>query len=172
MRYVKRALFVVLAIYLPGLGDFPAAGAVPSQTSSPNEVSAQTESERAKLVGTYKLIGRETKDANGTWRKDATGGASSGAGDRAKSRNHREGSSDPHGAPSRSVRAAGRELLRQLWGDEASSATADHGDRQQPPRCPAFPGPKQARERSTAPVRPLGRARYTCQAWRAAWTPT
>ena len=66
MRHVKTALFVVLAISLPAIADIPAAGAVPGQASSLHEAPAQTESERAKLVGTYQLIGRETKDANGT----------------------------------------------------------------------------------------------------------
>ena len=68
MRHVKTALFVVLAISLPAIADLPSAGVVPGQASSPHEASAQTKSEREKLVGTYQLIGRETKDANGTWR--------------------------------------------------------------------------------------------------------
>ena len=67
MRHVKTALFVVLAISLPAIADLPSAGVVPGQASSPHEASAQTKSEREKLVGTYQLIGRETKDANGTW---------------------------------------------------------------------------------------------------------
>ena len=67
MRHVKSVLIVVLVVCLPAIVGLRGAAAVPSQKSVPDEESAQTESEREKLVGTYQLIGRETKDANGTW---------------------------------------------------------------------------------------------------------
>ncbi|MFP6573362.1 MAG: hypothetical protein VB674_12185, partial [Vicinamibacterales bacterium] len=63
MRHVKSVLIVVLVVCLPAIVGLRGAAAVPSQKSVPDEESAQTESEREKLVGTYQLIGRETKDA-------------------------------------------------------------------------------------------------------------
>lgn len=67
MRHVKSALIVVLVVSLPAIVGLRGTAAVPSQKSVPNEESTQTDREREKLVGTYQLIGRETKDANGTW---------------------------------------------------------------------------------------------------------
>ncbi len=67
MRHVKSALTVVLAVCLPAIVGLRAVGAVPSHPSSLGKASTQTGTEREKLVGTYQLVGRETKDANGTW---------------------------------------------------------------------------------------------------------
>ena len=66
MRHVKSALIVVAVVCLPvvlGLRAVP-----PGLGPVAGEASAQTGSEREKLVGTYQLVGREVKDADGTWR--------------------------------------------------------------------------------------------------------
>ena len=68
MRHVKSALIVVAVVCLPIVLGLRAAGVPPGLGPIAGEASAQTGSEREKLVGTYQLVGREVKDADGTWR--------------------------------------------------------------------------------------------------------
>ena len=68
MRHVKSALIVVAVVCLPIVLGLRAAGVPPGLGPVAGEASAQTGSEREKLVGTYQLVGREVKDADGTWR--------------------------------------------------------------------------------------------------------
>ncbi|MDA1091924.1 MAG: lipocalin-like domain-containing protein [Acidobacteria bacterium] len=67
MRDVKSVLIVVVMLSpLTALG--LRAGGFPSPGPVAGEAFAQTLSERARLVGTYRLVGREVKDEDGTWR--------------------------------------------------------------------------------------------------------
>ena len=68
MRHVKSALIVVAVVCLPMVFGLRAAGVPPGLGPVAGEASAQTGSEREKLVGTYQLVGRQVKDADGTWR--------------------------------------------------------------------------------------------------------
>ena len=67
MRHLKTALIVVAVVCLPlGLG-VRAIGVPTRPGPVAGEATAQT-SDRAQLVGTYQMVGRETKDEDGTWR--------------------------------------------------------------------------------------------------------
>ncbi len=68
MRHVKSALIVVAVVCLPMVFGLRAAGVPPGLGPVAGEASGQTGGEREKLVGTYQLVGREVKDADGTWR--------------------------------------------------------------------------------------------------------
>jgi hypothetical protein len=59
---VAAAVCVLAGHTLQGEGGPVAAGLVSS------EASAQADSERAPVVGTYQIVGRRTKDADGNWR--------------------------------------------------------------------------------------------------------
>jgi hypothetical protein len=67
MRHVKTALIVVAVVCLP-LGGVRATGVPPRPGPVAGEATAQTGSDRAQLVGTYQMVGREVKDEDGTWR--------------------------------------------------------------------------------------------------------
>jgi len=67
MWHVKSALIVVAVVCLPVALGLRATGVRPGLTPVAGEASAQTGGEREKLVGTYQLIGRKVKGADGTW---------------------------------------------------------------------------------------------------------
>ena len=68
MRHVKSALIVVAVVCLPMVFGLRAAGVPLGLGPVAGEASAQIGGEREKLVGTYQIVGREVKDADGTWR--------------------------------------------------------------------------------------------------------
>ena len=69
MRSLRTALIVAAVVSLPTALGVRAAGVPAGARPAAAEGSIQTGSDREKLVGTYKLVTTEVKDANGTWRQ-------------------------------------------------------------------------------------------------------
>ena len=69
MRSLRIALIVAAVVWLPTALGVRAAGAPAGARPAAGEASIQTGSDQEKLVGTYKLVTTEVKDANGTWRQ-------------------------------------------------------------------------------------------------------
>ena len=68
MRSVRTALIVAAVVCLPTALGVRAAGVPAGARPAASEASIQTGRDRATLVGTYRLIGSEVKDADGSWR--------------------------------------------------------------------------------------------------------
>ena len=64
-----RSAWIVAAVVcvLAGHGLRAESGPVAANSAS-SEASEQADSERARVVGTYQIVGRRTKDADGNWR--------------------------------------------------------------------------------------------------------
>ena len=69
MRSLRIALIVAAVVWLPTALGVRAAGAPAGARPAAGEASILTGSDQEKLVGTYKLVTTEVKDANGTWRQ-------------------------------------------------------------------------------------------------------
>ena len=69
MRSLRIPLIVAAVVWLPTALGVRAAGAPAGARPAAGEASIQTGSDQEKLVGTYKLVTTEVKDANGTWRQ-------------------------------------------------------------------------------------------------------
>ena len=69
MRSLRIALIVAAVVWLPTALGVRAAGAPAGARPAAGEASIQTGRDQEKLVGTYKLVTTEVKDANGTWRQ-------------------------------------------------------------------------------------------------------
>jgi len=64
---VKGAGIVAAVVAVSAVVELQAVGGPAASGSASNEASAQADSERARVVGTYQLMGRRTKDVDGKW---------------------------------------------------------------------------------------------------------
>ena len=64
---VRSAGIVVAVVCVSAVHGLPAVGGPAAASSASSEASAQADSERARVVGTYQIVGRRTKDADGNW---------------------------------------------------------------------------------------------------------
>ena len=67
MRSPRVALIVAVVVCLATALGVRAAGVPAGRPPAAGEASIQPGSDAEKLVGTYRIVGREAKDANGTW---------------------------------------------------------------------------------------------------------
>ncbi len=58
---------VAAVVCVSAVHGLPAVGGPAAASSASSEASAQADSERARVVGTYQIVGRRTKDADGNW---------------------------------------------------------------------------------------------------------
>ena len=64
---VRSAGIVAAVVCVSAVHGLPAVGGPAAAGSASSEASAQADSERARVVGTYQIVGRRTKDADGNW---------------------------------------------------------------------------------------------------------
>ena len=64
---VRSAGIVAAVVCVSAVHGLPAMGGPAAASSASSEASAQADSERAQVVGTYQIVGRRTKDADGNW---------------------------------------------------------------------------------------------------------
>ena len=67
MSLIRSAGIVAAVVGVSAVLGLPAVGGPAIESSASSEASAQAESERARVVGTYEIVGRRTKDADGNW---------------------------------------------------------------------------------------------------------
>ena len=67
MSLVRSAGIVAVVVCVSAVHGLPAVGGPAAASSASSEASAQADSERARVVGTYQIVGRRTKDADGNW---------------------------------------------------------------------------------------------------------
>ena len=65
MSLVRSAGIVAAVVCVCAVHGPPAVGGPAAASSASSEASAQADSERARVVGTYQIVGRRTKDADG-----------------------------------------------------------------------------------------------------------